>query len=148
MNFLHSEKFLDLKAGDLMIPLERVAHVQSNNNLEHALLVLTKSGYTAVPVLDYHDRLHGLISTPLIMEAILGLERIEFEKLESIRVEEVMNKKIPRIRPDSSLQQYLHLLVDHPFICVENDSGFFEGIVTRRVVLNLFTKHSSFTAEL
>src|SRR5690554_5958449 len=123
MKFLHSEKFLDMKAENLMIPLERVAHVQSKNNLEHALLVLTKSGYTAIPVLDYHDRLHGLISTPLIMEAILGLERIEFEKLESILVEEVMNKNIPRIRPESTLHQYLHLLVDHPFICIENDAG-------------------------
>ena len=34
-----------------MIPSERVAHVQIGNNLEHALLVLTKSGYTAIPVL-------------------------------------------------------------------------------------------------
>lgn len=140
MKRLHSEEFLDIKAEKLMIPLERVAHVQSKNNLEHALLVLTKSGYSAIPVLDYHDKLHGLISTPLIMEAILGLERIEFEKLQSILVEEVMNKEIPRVSMNSSLNQYLKLLVDHPFLCIENEAGFFEGIVTRRVVLDLLAK--------
>lgn len=140
MKRLHSEAFLDIKAEKLMIPLERVAHVQSKNNLEHALLVLTKSGYSAIPVLDYHDKLHGLISTPLIMEAILGIERIEFEKLQSILVEEVMNKEIPRVTTNSSLNQYLKLLVDHPFLCIENEAGFFEGIVTRRVVLDLLAK--------
>lgn len=140
MKRLHSEEFLDIKADKLMIPLERVAHVQSKNNLEHALLVLTKSGYSAIPVLDYHDKLHGLISTPLIMEAILGIERIEFEKLQSILVEEVMNKEIPRVTTNSSLNQYLKLLVDHPFLCIENEAGFFEGIVTRRVVLDLLAK--------
>lgn len=140
MKRLHSEEFLDIKAEKLMIPLERVAHVQSKNNLEHALLVLTKSGYSSIPVLDYHDKLYGLISTPLIMEAILGLERIEFEKLQSILVEEVMNKEIPRVTTNSSLNQYLKLLVDHPFLCIENEAGFFEGIVTRRVVLDLLAK--------
>lgn len=140
MKRLHSEEFLDIKAEKLMISLERVAHVQSKNNLEHALLVLTKSGYSAIPVLDYHDKLYGLISTPLIMEAILGIERIEFEKLQSILVEEVMNKEIPRVTTNSSLNQYLKLLVDHPFLCIENEAGFFEGIVTRRVVLDLLAK--------
>ncbi|SEN32290.1 CBS domain-containing protein [Mesobacillus persicus] len=120
---------------DLMIPSERVAHVQMGNSLEHALLVLTRSGYTAIPVLDPQYRLHGLISTPIIMDSIMGLERIEFETLEDKRVEEVMNKDIPRIRIESTLQASLKYLVDHPFLCVEDDKGYFEGILTRRAVL-------------
>lgn len=79
---LHSEEFLGFNISDFMIPSERVAHVQVGNSLEHALLVLTKSGYTAIPVLDPQYKLQGLISTPIIMDSILGLERIEFEQLE------------------------------------------------------------------
>lgn len=78
---LYSGEFLEVSIKDLMIPSERVAHVQVGNSLEHALLVLTKSGYTAIPVLDPHYRLMGLISTPIIMDSILGLERIEFEQI-------------------------------------------------------------------
>ncbi|TKC18489.1 cyclic-di-AMP-binding protein CbpB [Robertmurraya kyonggiensis] len=132
---LHSEEFLEINIQDLMIPSERVAHVQVKNSLEHALLVLTKSGYSAIPVLDPQFKLHGLISTPLIMDAILGLERIEFEKLETQCVEEIMNQEIPRIQIDSSLKTCLSLLIDHPFLCVENKEGLFEGILTRRAVL-------------
>ena len=77
---LNLENLLTTHLQKLMIPSEKVAHVQVGNSLEHALLVLTKSGYTAIPVLDPHYKLHGLISTPIIMESILGLERIEYEK--------------------------------------------------------------------
>jgi predicted transcriptional regulator len=137
---LHSGEFLELNIKDLMIPSERVAHVQIGNSLEHALLVLTKSGYTAIPVLDPHYRLLGLISTPIIMDSILGLERIEFEQLEKKRVEEAMNKKIPRISIHSTLQSSIELLVDHPFLCIEDETGIFEGILTRRTVLQQVSK--------
>lgn len=120
---------------NLIIPSERVAHVQIGNSLEHALLVLTRSGYTAIPVLDPQYRLHGLISTPIIMDSILGLERIEFELLEQKKVEEVMNKNIPRVNIEETVQTTLRHLVDYPFLCVEDDKGYFEGILTRRAVL-------------
>lgn len=137
---LYSGEFLEVSIKDLMIPSERVAHVQVGNSLEHALLVLTKSGYTAIPVLDPQYRLMGLISTPIIMDSILGLERIEFEQLERKRVEEAMNTKIPRINIHSTLISSLDLLVDHPFLCIEDDSGIFEGILTRRTVLLKLSK--------
>jgi predicted transcriptional regulator len=139
---LHSGEFIDKSIQDLMIPSERVAHVQVGNTLEHALLVLTKSGYTAIPVLNLEYKLKGLISTPVILDSILGLERIEFEKLEQNRVENVMNQSIPRIFLTDSILTGLGLLVDHPFICVENKDGYFEGILTRRAILKLLIPQS------
>jgi len=137
---LPSGEFLDLTINQLMIPSERVAHVQMGNNLEHALLVLTKSGYTAIPVLDPHYKLHGLISTPIIMDSILGLERIEFEQLENKRVEEVMKSSIPRVAISASISECLELLVNQPFLCIENEEGYFEGILPRSTVLNQLDK--------
>jgi len=137
---LHSGEFLELTIKDLMISSERVAHVQIGNNLEHALLVLTKSGYTAIPVLDAHYRLHGLISTPIIMDSILGLERIEFEQLEKKRVEEIMKKSVPRVNITASLVSCLDLLVNHPFLCIETEDGFFDGILPRSTVLSQLNK--------
>jgi len=132
---LHSGEFLEIDIRKLMIPSERVAHVQVGNNLEHALLVLTKSGYTAIPVLDPNYKLHGLISTPIIMDSILGLERIEFEQLEKKRVEEVMNISVPRVKITASIKTCLRLLVNHPFLCVDTEDGYFEGILPRSTLL-------------
>ncbi|OCA85608.1 hypothetical protein A8F94_12055 [Bacillus sp. FJAT-27225] len=138
---LHSGEFLEMNIRDLMIPSERTAHVQIGNNLEHALLVLTKSGYTAVPVLDPHYRLHGLISTSLIMDSLLGLERIEFELLEKKRVEEVMNVAVPRVKIDVQINKCIELLINHPFLCIVSGDGYFEGILPRSTVLNQLNRH-------
>ncbi|WP_110929250.1 cyclic-di-AMP-binding protein CbpB [Bacillus massiliglaciei] len=136
----HDGDLLGSRVKEFIISSERVAHVQIGNNLEHTLLVLIKSGYTAIPVLDPMYKLHGLISTPTILESILGLERIEFDALEQKKVSEVMNKDIPRLNVDDNLARGLELLIDHPFVCVENDEGVFEGILTRRVILKKIYK--------
>jgi predicted transcriptional regulator len=138
---LHRGEFLQTTIKDLIIPADKVAHVQIGNNLEHALLVLTKTGYTAIPVLDPTYKLHGLISTTRILDSILGLERIEFERLEKMRVEEVMNKDIPRLKLSDKVDTGLELVINHPFVCVENDNGVFEGIFTRRAILKHLHRH-------
>lgn len=138
---LQSSKVLGATIKDLIIPAERVAHVQVKNNLEHALLVLTKTGYTAVPVLDPKYRLHGLVSTTHIMDSILGLERIEFDKLEHMLVEDVMNKELPCLNVNDTVEKGLELLVDHPFVCVQDEDNVFEGILTRRTILDRLHTH-------
>ncbi|MCA1029872.1 CBS domain-containing protein [Bacillus timonensis] len=138
---LHSGEFLYTTVKELLIPSDKVAHVQIGNNIEHALLVLIKTGYTAIPVLDSQYKLHGLISKTLILDGILGLERIEFERLETIKVQDVMNKEIPRLHLKDKVEKGLELVVDHPFVCVENEDGFFEGIFTRREILKRLDRH-------
>jgi predicted transcriptional regulator len=132
---LPSHEFKDPKIIDYIIPAEKVAHVQIGNSIEHALLVLTKTGYSAIPVLDARFRLHGLISAAMITESILGLERIEFEKLNDKKVEDVMSVNIPKVILDSKFIDALELLINHPFLCVVDSEGQFEGIFTRRVLL-------------
>lgn len=132
---IHDGNLLECSVKDMMIPSERVAHVQVTNNLEHTLLVLTKSGYTAIPVLDPMYKLHGLISTPAILESILGLQRIEFEELENKKVSEIMTITIPRLHIEDKIKKGLELLIDHPFVCVVDEDGIFEGILTRRAIL-------------
>src|SRR5699024_12871918 len=76
---------------------EKVAHVQVNNPLEHALLILVKSGYSAVPVLDSSYKLAGTIGKTRILNQVLGLERFEMEQLSNMQVHEAMNSDIPKI---------------------------------------------------
>jgi predicted transcriptional regulator len=137
---LPTEEFKQIFVKDLLISSEKVAHVQVTNSLEHAMLVLVKSGYSAIPVLDPTYKLHGLISTAMILDRILGLERIEFERLEHMKVEEVMNRDIPRLKLDNTFSEGLEAVINHPFICVENEDGYFEGILTRRAILKLLNK--------
>ncbi|WP_277674035.1 cyclic-di-AMP-binding protein CbpB [Piscibacillus halophilus] len=134
---------LDLSNFDLstipvtenMIDAEKVAHVQLQNPLEHALLVLTKTGYNAVPVLDLDGKFCGTISKSVIVEAMFGLEQIEVDQLYDKKVEDVMEEDIPTVRIDDSLEKALHVLIDHSFACVLDHQDKMVGIYTRREML-------------
>lgn len=126
---------LQQEFGELIVPSSKVAHVQPDHSLEHALLVLIKSGYSAIPVLDRHYRIQGLISHTRILESILGVERMEFDTLHLRRVEDVMNRQIPSLRQTDTFQRALELSINHPFVCVEDEDGIFLGILTRKAIL-------------
>ncbi|MDF2682713.1 MAG: hypothetical protein K0R47_3903 [Brevibacillus sp.] len=126
---------------DLIIASTKVAHVQLGNSIEHALLVLIKSGYSAIPVLDHQYRLHGLISTNMIMNKTLGLERFETEKMSEHTVDEVMDTKIARLKYTDDFLKALEVSINHPFICIEDEEQYFQGILTRKSILALAYRH-------
>ncbi|MCF8564335.1 CBS domain-containing protein [Alicyclobacillus tolerans] len=142
MSDLRNSPLLDAQIRRLMIPAERVACVQFNNSLDHALLILIKSGYSAIPVLDEKSTtVQGTISKTLILDSILGLERIEVEQLRDKTVAEVMDEKVPRIKESSPFFKALELSINRPFLCVEGEDGNFLGILTRKAILALIYQH-------
>lgn len=134
------KQLTDISVADLMISSEKVAHVQSNNPLEHALLVLVKTGYTAIPVLDAHHKLEGVIGKTVILNQTLGMERFEVEKLSDMTVNEVMDRDIPKIMKNATFMDSLNILIDNAFVCVVDYDGVFDGILTRRALLKQFKK--------
>ncbi len=141
MQELKNSNIMENEIKELMIPHEKVAHVQLGNPLEHALLVLIKSGYSAIPVLDTSYKIRGQIGKALILDSLLGLERIEMERLNDRKVEEVMDSKIPYIRKDANFSRALAMSINHPFICIIDDDDSFIGILTRRSILALINRY-------
>lgn len=138
---VNNKDFLFTPIADYIISAEKVAHVQVGNNAEHALLVLTKTGYSSIPVLDAQDRLKGLLSMRTVTDSILGLAHIEYERLPDLKVDEIMKTEIPTIRITDRFQRGFDLLIDNPFICVVEEDGTFAGILTRRVILKELKKY-------
>ncbi len=138
---LSKREFLEMPVEEFIIPAEKVAHVQLGNSVEHALLVLTKSGYSAIPVLDAQFHFCGLISARMIMDSILGLERIEYEQLEDTCVDDVMDEQIATLNVNETFKRALDLVINHAFLCVVDDDHHFVGIMTRRVILKQLKKY-------
>ena len=140
MSMTQKDREIDnILVRDLMIPSEKVAHVQLNNPLEHALLVLIRSGYFAVPVLDTSFKLAGSISKTVILDQILGVETYEMEMLSELKVHEVMDELVS-IHQEESFINGLKAVIDSPFVCVVDDDGYFVGILTRRAILKTLKK--------
>lgn len=138
---VNHKDFLFMPIADYIISSEKVAHVQVGNNAEHALLVLTKTGYSSIPVLDAKDRLKGLLSMRTVTDSILGLAHIEYERLPDLKVDELMDTEIKTIRKTERFQRALDLLIDNNFLCVVDEDGSFIGILTRRVLLKELKKY-------
>jgi len=130
----------DMKISEVLIPAEKVAHVQLNNPLEHALLVLMKSGYAAVPVLDATYKFAGIIGKTVILNEVLGIESFEMERLSEIRVMDAMAANVPTLTRENSLLDGLNASIDHPFVCIVDKDGYFDGILTRRAILKQVKK--------
>lgn len=138
---INNKELLDIPIKDFIISSEKVAHVQIGNNAEHALLVLTRTGYSAIPVLDMKYRLQGLLSSKMITEAILGLERIEYDLLPNIKVDDIMQREVAYLKVTDTFKRALDLVINHAFLCVIDEEGTFAGIMTRRVILKQLKKY-------
>lgn len=143
----NNRELLSLPIQDFIISSEKVAHVQVGNSAEHALLVLTRTGYSSIPVLDVKYRLQGLLSIKMITESILGLERIEYDRLADIKVADVMDRDVVYLKNTDTFKRALDLVINHAFLCVVDEEGTFIGIMTRRVILKQLKKYIYLTEK-
>lgn len=129
------EKMLIEDIDSLVKPANEVAVVGTSNTLDHALLLMTSNKYSVVPVIDEKSRIKGLISMPIIIEEIIDIEDVRFDKLGDIKVEDIMNTDFPVVTMDFELEDILRMLVHSAFISVVDDDGVLLGIITRQEVL-------------
>ena len=119
----------------LFIDAEKVAILQEDHTLEHAMLVLTNVRYSLIPVLNKENKIVGLISLAMILHKITGVEQIHMNHLGKYKVRDVMRTEFPIIHQDTQVEDVLNELVDESFICIGNDEDEFVGIVTRKELL-------------
>ncbi|GAX08717.1 hypothetical protein IWT5_01878 [Secundilactobacillus silagincola] len=119
----------------LIIPANLVANVMVKNDCYHAFLVLTKVGYSKVPVLDNDQHLCGLVSLSMITEHMLDTDHVASENLRRLTVADVMQTDFRSIEDPTDLEEIMHLLIDDNFVPVVSDEKTFTGIITRRELL-------------
>lgn len=124
---------------EFMIEADNVANVIDRHSLSNALLILSQVNYALIPVLTTKSQFVGLLSMPMIIKSVMTVEAIELQRLDEMRVEEVMLQNPVRVTLDVSLSELLHVLIDHSFVCVVDDQDRFLGIVTRKKLLQRLT---------
>ena len=129
------KKMLLNDIDSLVTPASEVAVVGSSNTLDHALLLMTSNKYSVVPVIDEKSKMKGLISMPVIMEAIMDIEDVQFNQLDEITVDKIMDREYPVVQMDYELEDILRTLVHNAFISVVDNEGVLVGIITRKEIL-------------
>ena len=112
-----------------MIPASLVATVNQSNSLDHAFLVLTKDRYAKIIVVDNKNHYRGQISLAMITDQLLETKRINVERLNELRVRDVMQTDAPVIQDPTDIEENLHLLIDQSFLPVVDDHNYFWKIM-------------------
>ena len=120
----------------LFIDAEKVAILQEDHTLEHAMLVLTNVRYSLIPVLNKENKIVGLVSLAMILHKITGVEQIHMNQLGKYKVRDVMRTEFPIIHQDTQVEDVLNELVDEMFyLWLGMMRMEFVGIVTRKELL-------------
>jgi CBS domain-containing protein len=125
----------------LVIPKEKVVTVSPDWTLERALLVLTRRGYSSVPVINDEGEVEGLISKTNILDFMMSKGDFNFHKLPHHRVYEAMNKNHSGIMANSIFSFAFEVLIDRPYIPIIDLKNKFLGILTRRVLMQKVTEY-------
>lgn len=133
------EALVASKMLDFMIPADNVANVIDQHTLSTGLLILTQSNYTMIPVLSAESKLMGVISMSMIIKAVMTVDAIEMERLDELKVRDVMLSQPVRVRANCHLADVLNYLIDQNFVCVVDEDNRFLGIITRKNVLQRLT---------
>ncbi|MCW6700647.1 CBS domain-containing protein [Anaerococcus sp. NML200537] len=134
------EKLFNRPTPNLMIDSSLVAVVNQEDTLLHAVLVLSNSGYQIIPVVDDDNCVRGLISISNIVTSFDNLSLFDEDKLNKLKVSQVMNQKVPIVFDNYKLEDVISLLIDNNFVCVTLKNGYFLGIISRKTVLERFTQ--------
>jgi predicted transcriptional regulator len=117
------------------MPADQVAVVFDDNSLSHALLVLTQTRYSKIPVINHAGEFKGLVSLADVVAASFKTTEMDPEILKSKKVGEIVINDSIVLSSDWRLDSVCHALIDHAFVPIVDDNQKFIGIITRKEVM-------------
>jgi CBS domain-containing protein len=128
--------FMAREIRHLIISKDSIVTVHPDWTLERALLRLTRSGYSSVPVINSENQVEGLISKTLILDFMSENQNINYNDLPLFQVHQAMNKNYMGIWENTPLSFALELMIDRSYVPIIDQKNMFVGILTRQAVLS------------
>ncbi|MCS1352202.1 CBS domain-containing protein [Mechercharimyces sp. CAU 1602] len=125
----------------LVTSKEQAVTVRPEWSLDRALLVLTRRGYSSVPVISAAGTVEGIISKTHILDFMLTNHEIDFSMLKQHAVHEAMDINHGAILPNSIFSFAFEVLTDRSYIPVTDIHHQFIGVLTRKAVMQQVTDY-------
>lgn len=136
-----------MKAKDLATAKAKVVHLFNDMTIDEALKVLLKSNLASIPVLerDSNRYLYSLSAFAILKKVANGRENPDVykEPISSVSLE----RFIVPCTLDTEIDNLIDLVVSQNFVPLVDASGAFQGIVTRKAVINYMSDRLSESEE-
>lgn len=120
----------------IMIPKVCTVFLNGNQTVRQGLEVMTRYGYTAIPVLDTNPHYIGCINEGAFLRHILSLGMTDRRELEKHRVGDLVRRDFcPALNVDADDQEAAAFILNQNFAPIVDGRNTLCGILTRRGVI-------------
>ena len=125
-----------MNIAKIMIPKVCTVFLSEKQTVRQGLEILTRNGYTAIPVLDADQHYMGCINEGNFLRHILSLGTTDKKALENTRVGELVRRDFcPALNIDADDQEVISSILNQNFIPIVDGRNTLCGILTRRGVI-------------
>ena len=125
----------------IMIPKALTVFLTENSTVRQGLETMLHHGYTALPVLDQHNRYIGSITEGDLLRYVMDLGTTDKRFMEDDRLGSIMRRDFcPAITIDADEKEVIHAITNQNFVPIVDSQNALCGILTRRGVIRYLSE--------
>ena len=125
-----------MNIAKIMIPRACTVFLNEKQTVRQGWEVMTRNGYTAIPVLDAEQRYIGCVSEGDFLRHILDTGSLDKMEMENHRVRELVRRDFcPPLSIDADEGDVIRAALNQNFVPIVDSRNTLCGILTRRGVI-------------
>lgn len=125
-----------MNIAKIMVPKISTVFLHERQTVRQGWEVMTRGGYTAIPVLDDEQRYIGSVTEGDFLRYVFSVESLDKLDMEKHRVGDLVRREFcPSISIDAGEEEVIAASLNQNFVPVVDSRNTMCGIVTRRGVI-------------
>ena len=120
----------------LIVPKSKCQYLLTSTTLRQALEKFKYHRYATVPILDSEGRFFGTLSEGDLLELITNKDIFNIKEYENITNKDInLHRSYKMLNINCTFDELVNLSLDQSFVPIEDDRGFFIGIIKRKEII-------------
>ncbi len=120
----------------LIVPKSKCQYLLTSTTLRQALEKFKYHRYATVPILDSEGRFFGTLSEGDLLELITNKDIFNIKEYENITIKDInLHRSYKMLNINCTFDELVNLSLDQSFVPIEDDRGFFIGIIKRKEII-------------
>ena len=125
-----------MNIAKIMIPKISTVFLHENQTVRQGWEIMTRGGYTAIPVLDEEQRYIGSVTEGDFLRYVFSVNSMDKLDMEKHRVSELVRREFcPSLSIDASEEEVVKASLNQNFVPVVDSRNTMCGIITRRGII-------------
>lgn len=125
-----------MNIAKIMIPKVCTVFLNEKQTVRQGLEILTRNGYTAIPVLDADQHYIGCINEGDFLRHMLSINTTDKKELEKTRVGDLVRRDFcPALNINAEDEEVIASILNQNFVPIVDGRNALCGILTRRGVI-------------